>query len=81
MKTLLLPLLAFAVGLGPATAQPRPHLHAKRAFAHTSEVGKGRVNKARFRRENNIHPTIDLHPHTLEKTKTVRAPKAYNYQD
>ena len=81
MKKLLLPLFALAFGLGPATAQPRPRILAKRAFAHTSEAGKGRVNKARFRRENNIRPTIDLHPRTLEKTKTVRAPKAYKYQN
>ena len=82
MKNFLLPLLflALSTGFAPsATAQPRPKVNAKRAFAHTAEAGKGKANKARFRRENNIRPTIDLNPKNLEKTKTVKAPKPYKY--
>ena len=62
-----------------ANYQPRPRFKAKRAFAHTSESGQGRNSKARFRRENNIRPIIDLNPHSLTRTKTVRAPKPYKY--
>ena len=74
--------LALSIGLlGPTTAQHRPRIKAGRAFAHTSESGKSKSNKARFRRGNNILPTIDLHPRTLEKTKTVKAPKPYKFKN
>ena len=83
MKNILPALLLLALSIshtGPATAQSRPKMKAGRAFAHTSESGKGKHSKARFRRENNILPTIDLHPRTPEKTKTVKAPKSYKFK-
>jgi hypothetical protein len=80
MKTILLLLLS--IGLATvADAQVRPKHKVKRAFVHTSEAGKGKNNKARFRRENNIRPTIDLNPRRLEKTKTVKAPKPYKFSN
>lgn len=84
MKNILPTLLLVALSIGLAsftTTQHRPRMKARQAFAHDSESGKSRNNKARFRRENNILPTIDLHPRTLEKTKTVRAPRAYKYKN
>lgn len=82
MKNFLPPLLYLVLSIGfasSATAQIHPKVNAKRAFAHSATVGKGKTNKARFRRENNILPTIDLSPRNLEKTKTVRAPKRYKF--
>ena len=80
MKKILPLLLLLSIGLADfAAAQPRPRLKAKRAFAHNSEAGKGKTNKARFRRENNVRPVIDLNPHRLERTKTVKALKPYKY--
>ena len=84
MKTLFLPLLALVLSSGlaqSATAQARPKVNVKRAFAHSSEAGKGKANKAHFRRENEggIRPTIDLNPRSLERTKTVKAPKHYKF--
>lgn len=83
MKNHFLPLLSFVLSIGfvfsASAHQPRPHVNAKRAFAHTSEAGDGKANKARFRRENNIRPTIDLNPHSLEKTKTVKATHHYKF--
>ena len=74
-------LLFLGLGLSlalPATARPHPKLKARRAFSHSSESGRGRHNKARFRREN-IRPVIDLKPHKLELFKTAKAPKPYKY--
>ena len=82
MKNLLSPLFLFvlSIGLAPSiTAQIHPKANAKRAFVHTADAGKGKANKARFRRENNIRPTIDLNPRNPEKTKTVRTPKHYRF--
>ena len=62
-----------------ANSQPRPRFKTKRAFAHTSESGQGRNSKARFRRENNIRPIIDLNPNSITKAKTIKAPKPYRY--
>lgn len=82
MENFLPPLLSLVLSIGfapSATAQIHYKANAKRAFAHSATVGKGKTNKARFRRENNILPTIDLNPRSLEKTKTVRAPKHYKF--
>ena len=62
-----------------ANYQPRPRFKAKRAFAHTFESGQERNSKARFRREYSIRPVIDLNPHSLTKTKTVKDSKPYKY--
>ena len=62
-----------------ANSQPRPRFKAMRAFAHTSESGQGRNSKARFRRENNIRPIIDLNPNSITKAKTIKSPKPYRY--
>lgn len=74
-------LLFLGIGLNltlPATARPHPKLKARRAFSHNSASGRGRNNKARFRREN-IRPVIDLKPHKQEFFKTAKAPKPYKY--
>ena len=70
-------LLLFAFSLSTA-AQDRPKGNLKRAFNHSSEAGKGKNNKARFRRES-IHPVIDLNPHSPEKFKTAKANKHYKF--
>lgn len=78
----LIPLLLLVVALGSAevtTAQNRPKSRAKRAFAHNSESGKGKNNRARFRRINNILPTIDLTPHKQTTFKTAKANKHYRF--
>jgi hypothetical protein len=63
-----------------AEAQKRPKIKAKRAFSHNAEAGKGKTNKARFRREND-RPVIDLNPNSLVKTKTTKAPKPYKFSN
>ena len=78
----LLPLLLLGLGLSftlPATAQLRPKVKAKRAFAHKSESGQGKNNKAHFRHDNGSRPVIDLKPHKLESFKTSKSPKPYKY--
>ena len=77
----LFPLLLVALGLGTAglaTAQDRPKGSLKRAFSHSSEAGKGKNNKAHFRRES-IRPVIDLNPHSPEKFKTAKANHHYKF--
>ena len=62
-----------------ANSQPRPRFKSKRAFAHASESGQGKNSKARFRRENNIRPIIDLNPNSITKARTIKSPKPYKY--
>lgn len=81
MNKFLLFLLLLAFGLssaGPATAQSRPKGNLKRAFSHQSGAGKGKNNKAQFRREN-VRPVIDLNPHSPEKFKTAKANHHYKF--
>ena len=61
-----------------ATGQSRPKIKAKRAFNHSSEAGKGRNDKAHFRKES-VRPVIDLNPHSLEKFKTAKANHHYKF--
>ena len=82
MKNFLPPLLSLVLSIGfapSATAQIHPKVNARRAFAHSAATDKGKANKIRFRHENNMRSTIDLNPRSLEKTKTVRAPKHYKF--
>lgn len=80
-KFFFLLLLGFGLSLTlPVAAQPRPRFKAKRAFAHNSESGRGRSNKAHFRKEN-VRPIIDLKPHKLESFRTTKAPKSYKYRN
>jgi len=79
MKHFFALLLLCAFAAGPARAQSRPKGKAKRAFFHTSKAGKGKANKAHFRRENNIRPIIDLTPHKLETFKTAKANHHYKF--
>ncbi|MCI1186909.1 hypothetical protein MON38_05715 [Hymenobacter sp. DH14] len=78
-KLFLLLLFVFSLSTaGLATAQNRPKGSLKRAFNHSSEAGKGKNNKAQFRRDN-IRPVIDLNPHTPEKFKTAKANHHYKF--
>ena len=82
MKTFLPPLLSFVLSIGfapSATAQIRPKVNARRAFAHSAAAGRGKAHNARFRRENNMRSTIDLNLRSPKKTKTVKAPKHYKF--
>ena len=54
-KIFALLLLVFGLSLTlPATAQSRPKVKAKRAFAHKSESSQGKNNKAHFHEENGL---------------------------
>ena len=61
-----------------AATGPRSKAKAKRAFTHNSESGKGKANKAQFRRES-IRPVVDLTPHKLETFKTSKAAPHYKW--
>ena len=61
-----------------AIGQNRPRIKAKRAFSHSSEAGKGRNDRAHFRKES-IRPVIDLNPHSPEKFKTAKANHHYKF--
>ncbi|HEX8507689.1 MAG TPA: hypothetical protein VF630_20165 [Hymenobacter sp.] len=78
LSRLLIALVLSGGVLGSAAAKQLPKVKAKRAFAHTSEAGKGKTNKAQFRREND-RPVIDLNPKSLTRTKTTKAPKPFKY--
>ncbi|MDO7846373.1 hypothetical protein Q5H92_08400 [Hymenobacter sp. M29] len=80
MKKFFLLLLLTCFAAGTIQAQNRPKVKAKRAFAHPSESSKGKASRAQFRHET-IRPVIDLKPHSLERSKTVKAPKAYKYSN
>jgi len=80
MKQFFLLLLLACFAAGTVQAQNRPKVKAKRAFAHPSESSKGKASKAQFRREN-VRPVIDLKPNSLERSKTVKAPKPYKYSN
>ncbi|MBF9140930.1 hypothetical protein [Hymenobacter properus] len=80
MKQLFLLLLLACFATSTVQAQNRPKVKAKRAFSHTSESSKGKTSKVHFRRET-IRPVIDLKPNSLERSKTVKAPKAYKYSN
>ncbi|MDQ2772275.1 MAG: hypothetical protein M3Y54_17450 [Bacteroidota bacterium] len=73
---LLITLLLGSAGV--AVGQNRPKGNVKRAFKHTSEAGKGRNDKAHFRKEN-VRPVIDLNPHSPEKFKTAKANHHYKF--
>ena len=74
-----LPVLLFCLSIaGQAGAQGRPKVHLKRAFNHTSEAGKGKNDRAHFRKEN-TRPVIDLNPHTPEKFKTAKVGHHYKF--
>ena len=78
----LLTLLLFVAGVGvvsPSMAYPHPRKKANRAFSHSAGAGRSKVNRAHFRAENNDRPIVDLTPNSLEKTKTVKAPKPYKF--
>ncbi|GAB3658739.1 hypothetical protein GCM10027594_29950 [Hymenobacter agri] len=78
-KLFLLLLFAFSLSTaGRAAAQDRPKGNLKRAFNHSSEAGKGKNNKAHFRRES-LRPVIDLNPHSPEKFKTAKANHHYKF--
>ena len=77
-------LFALLLGIGApprAAAQSHPRVSAKRAFAHTSETGKYKNNKARFRPHNPSGPLIDfdVNAHKLEKFKTARANRSSKF--
>ena len=80
-KLLLLLLFPFLVPTAShaQTHGKRPHLKAKRNYAHVSESSKGKNARAHFRPENNIHPIIDLNPRRQEKFRTSKAPKNYKF--
>ncbi len=70
--------LALTLSTSVAVGQHRPKVKAKRAFNHSSEAGKGRNDKAHFRKEN-ARPVIDLNPHSPEKFKTAKANHHYKF--
>ena len=78
MKHCLLLLALFTCASGIAQAQSRPKAKARHAFSHSSEASRGKNSKARFRRLSTV-PVIDMNPRSLEKSKTVKAPKHYRY--
>ncbi|ALW86800.1 hypothetical protein AUC43_17960 [Hymenobacter sedentarius] len=80
-KLLLLLLFPFLVTTAShAQAQgKKPHLKAKRNYAHTTESSKGKKAKAHFRPENNVHPIIDFNPRRQGKFKTTKAAKNYKF--
>jgi len=80
MKQLFLLLLLACFTAGTVQAQSRPKPKAKRAFSHNSESGRDKASKAQFRRET-VRPVIELRPHSLERSKTVKAPKPYKYSN
>ncbi|GAB3572563.1 hypothetical protein [Hymenobacter daeguensis] len=72
-------LLALCMGAATvATAKPGPGARSKRAYSHTSESGRGKATKARFRSQS-IRPVIDLHPHKAGVFKTTKSAPAYKY--
>jgi hypothetical protein len=80
MKQLFLLLLLVGFAAGSVQAQGKPKYKAKKAFAHPSESSKGKASKAQFR-DNRIRPVIDLKPNSLERSKTVKAPRPYKYSN
>ena len=56
----------------PCKGQPR--------LTHAAEAGKGKSDKAQFRRES-TRPTVDLHPHKLETFKTTKAKHHYKFKN
>jgi len=79
-----LPALLFLFSIGfasTAAAQSRPKIRTKHAFSHNSESGKGKTNKAQFRRENKGAGFIDLHPRSLEKFKTAKSNRNYKFSN
>lgn len=81
MKTYsLLLLFALSIGAATVTAKPSPGAKSKRAYSHNSESGRGKTNKAQFRKQNpNSGPLIDLHAHKAGTFKTAKAAPAYKY--
>ncbi|UOQ96535.1 hypothetical protein MUN81_14950 [Hymenobacter sp. 5317J-9] len=79
MKQFVILLLLLGFAAGTAQAQNKPKVKAKRAFSHSSESSRGKTAKTHFRAENNIRPVIDLNPRSLERSKTVKAPKPFKY--
>ncbi|GAB3295664.1 hypothetical protein ACFQT0_21540 [Hymenobacter humi] len=61
------------------TEGKRPNLKSKHYYTHTSESSKGKNAKVKFRKVNNIRPTIDLNPKSQEKFKTAKAPKNWKW--
>jgi hypothetical protein len=57
----------------------RTRVKAKHHYEHASESSRGKSSKARFRPVNNIRPTIDLNPRSLERFKTTRAAKSWKW--
>ncbi|MBF9224055.1 hypothetical protein [Hymenobacter ruricola] len=80
MKQVLLLLLFTVFAAGSVQAQAKPKVKAKRAFSHTSESSHGKTAKTQFRSQK-IRPVIELRPHSLERSKTVKAPKPYKYSN
>ncbi|MFD2720525.1 hypothetical protein ACFST9_17525 [Hymenobacter monticola] len=80
MKQFFLLLLLACFAAGTVQAQNRPKVKAKRAFSHNSESRQGKTAKTQFRREN-VRPVIELRPNSLERSKTVKAPKPYKYSN
>jgi hypothetical protein len=79
MKTYFFPLLlALCVGATTVEAKPGPGAKSKRAYSHQAESGKGKANKAQFRRQSQ-RPTIDLHPNKPTTFKTTKAAPPYKY--
>ena len=78
MKRIVLLLLLSVFAAGSVQAQGKPKVKAKRAFSHSSESSRGKTAKTQFRRET-IRPVIDLKPNSLERSKTVKAPKPFKY--
>ena len=70
--------LAITFSASVAVGQHRPKTNLKRAFSHSSEAGKGKNDKAHFRKES-IRPVIDLNPHSPEKFKTAKANHHYKF--
>ena len=78
MKNYFLVLALFTCASSTSQAQHRPKIKSRHAFTHSSEASKGKLSKARFRRESSV-PVIDLNPRSIGKFKTVKAPKPYKY--
>ena len=78
MKKIFFLLLLGLVGFSNSVeAQSKPKKN-RRAFAHNSEAGKGKNDRAQFRKENK-RPVIDLTPHKPETFKTAKANKPYKF--
>jgi len=80
MKILFSLVLGCALLATEATiAARRPKVLAKRATTHAQEARRLNPNM-RFRRSPRPAPVLDLHAHSPEKFKTVRAASNYKFK-